>query len=256
MNLDLPSFNQIKYALQNKSKRTLSYLVKAWKILRRFRTWISKKMYKRLSRPMKRIVKKIRSIETCIRKRMICMQPRLERRYWSLVYTDGISVKALKEKKKAFLKDFVEKYIKNGNMEDEEEVEYIEDCFHDMERPKFGWRVEITLKENEPCQIDFENPDETTCDLGSNTKNELLNNLDSRYLNILAQSRQTDEGFRSAAPMECRIEFCGVLETSNSEDQTEAALQTSTQPILAPVVRNNDEFDNLENQISAPFGNN
>ena len=134
------------------------------------------------------------------------MQPRLERRYGRLIYPEGISVKSLKEKKTDFIKDLFE-YIENGNVADEE-VEYIEDCFDDMERPRFGWRVKVKLKEDESCDINFENPDQTTCDVGSKTENEELDELNSRHWNFFAESRQTDEGFRSAAPSDCRINLC------------------------------------------------
>ena len=46
-------------------------------------------------------------------------------------------------------------FVKYGDKEDTE-VQYVEDCFDDMERPRFGWNVKLTLRENEPC--DFENP--------------------------------------------------------------------------------------------------
>ena len=144
------------------------------------------------------------------------MRPRLERRYGRLIYPDGLSVKGFKDKKKDFLKDFVD-YIKNGNAEDEE-VEYIEDCFDDMDRPKFGLRVKVTLKEKEPCKINFANPEQTTCNLTSNADNEGLNRVDTGYWSYNAQSRQTGEGFRSAAPPDCRIEVCGVQAPTDDYD--------------------------------------
>ena len=148
-------------------------------------------------------------IEARMHKILVCKVPRLERRYGRLIYPDGLSVKGFKEKKKDFLKDFVD-YVKNGNAEDEE-VEFIEDCFDDMDRPKFGYRVKIMLKEKEPCQINFENPEQSTCNLTSNADNEGLNRVDTGYYDryYYAQSRQTGEGFRSAAPPDCRIELCG-----------------------------------------------
>ena len=134
------------------------------------------------------------------------MVPRLERRYGRLIYPDGLSVNGFKDTKKDFLKDFVD-YIKNGNAEDEE-VEYIEDCFDDMDRPKFGYRVKIMLKEKEPCQINFENPEQSTCNLASNPDSEGLDGSDTEDLEYFAQSRQTGEGFRSAAPPDCRTNAC------------------------------------------------
>ena len=40
---------------------------------------------------------------------------------------------------------------------------FLEDCFEDMERPRFGWRAKVTLMENEACEINFENPELSTC---------------------------------------------------------------------------------------------
>ena len=81
----------------------------------------------------------------------------------------------------------------------------IEDCFEDMERPKFGYMVKIMLKEDEPCVLNSENPDENICNLESNQSSEGFNGED---LNHYAQSRQTAEEFCSAAPPDCRVNVC------------------------------------------------
>ena len=129
---------------------------------------------------------------------MVCMGPRIKRRYGRLVYPDGLTVKSLVEKKQNFLHD-----IKHGNAEDDR-VEYIEDCFEDMERPKFGWRVKVTLMEDEPCEFDNERPELSTCRLNSTRNSGLsLSDLNSDT----AQRRQTLEEFRSAAPTDCRIRY-------------------------------------------------
>ena len=203
---ELPSYSQVRIAIRKSWPRTIGFLTKAWNTLMRFQIWIAKNMYKKLPRAFKKIVKKMGRIEARMHKKMVCLEPRLRRRYGKLVYPEGLTVKSLKEKKKNFIKDFIE-YVKNGNAEDEE-VEYIEDCFDDMERPRFGYMMKIMLKENEPCQIDFENPDQTTCNLTSNANSEDLNEssiINSKYY---AQSRQTGQDFRSAAPPDCRIELC------------------------------------------------
>ena len=132
--LNLPSYSLIRFAIRNVLPRTIGFLTKAWNILLRFRVWIAKRMYQKLPRPMKKIVKRMGRIEARLHKKMVCLEPRLRRRYGHLVYPEGLTVTALKEKKNNFLKDFVE-YVENGNAEDEE-VEYIEDCFDDMERPR------------------------------------------------------------------------------------------------------------------------
>jgi len=207
--VELPSYSQIKYAVQEKQPRTVDFLTTAYNSLSRFRVWIAKKMYKRLSRPMKRLVKKFGRVEALMHKKLVCMTPRLKRRYGQLVYPEGLTVKAIKEKKKNF-----ENFVKYGNAEDAD-VEYVEDCFDDMERPKFGWTAKVTLMKDEPCELNFENPEQSTCILSSNSDGE----ADSNYY---AQSRQTGEGFRSAATPDCRIEY--VCDTPpNTQAQAQPA---------------------------------
>jgi len=184
-------------------------------------------MYKKLPRSMKKIVKKIGRIEARIHKKLLCLEPRLKRRYGRLIYPEGLSVRALKEKKINFIKDFIE-YVKNGNAEDEE-VLYIEDCFDDMERPRFGYSVKLMLKENEPCNINFDNPDQDTCRRRTNNENEVSSRVYTGYFDNNAQSRQTGEEFTSADPPECRIEYCGIIPTNDANDPT------INVPVPAPV---------------------
>ena len=72
---------------------------------------------------MKTLVKKFGRVEALLHKNLVCLKPRLERRYGYLVYPEGLTVKAIKEQKNNFW-DF----IKHGNAEDAH-VEVIEDCF-------------------------------------------------------------------------------------------------------------------------------
>ena len=148
-----PTYSEVTQALRNTNSRKRSGLTRAWNILQRFRVWLAKRMYQRLPKPMKRIVKKIERIESILHKKMVCLKPRLERRYGRLVYPEGLTVKALVEKKQNFFED-----LKAGSPEDDH-VEFIEDCFNDMERPKFGWSVKVTLTENEPCDLNLDNPE-------------------------------------------------------------------------------------------------
>ena len=85
-------------------------------------------------------------------------------------------------------------------------MEYIEDCFKDLEKPKFGWRVKVILKEEEPCDLNIENPSLSTCGFNSNPASK---KSDSDYLTHFAQNRQTGEGFRSVAPPDCRLVLFG-----------------------------------------------
>merc|ERR1712223_2249487 len=221
----LPSYSQIKYAVQKKPKKTVDFVTAAWNSLSQFRVWIAKKMYKALPRDMKKLVKKFGRIEAIMHKVLVCIEPRLKRRYGKLVYPEGLTVKAVKEKKENFW-DFV----KYGNAEDAE-VEYIEDCFADMERPRFGWRAKVTFMENEPCEIDSENPERSTCRINSISNNEDETNY------YYAQSRQTGENFRSAAPPECRVEYvCNTpppqppIPTQPDPDQIAPAQPALAQP--------------------------
>ena len=84
-----------------------------------------------------------------------------------------------------------------------DQVEYIEDCFEDMERPKFGWSVKVTYMEDEPCDFNSEHPDLSRCKLNSTRNAGLSSDLNSDT----AQRRQTLEEFRSAAPTDCRIRY-------------------------------------------------
>ena len=178
-------------------------------------------MYKRLPSPLKKIVKKIGRIEARIHKIVVCMRPRLKRRYGTLVYPEGLTVRALKNKKESFF-DF----IKNGDA-DTEDVQYIEDCFADMERPKFGWRVRVSFKEDEPCNLDLDNPELSTCSLTSGNNGDLLRGLGNAGLaNPVAQRRQTGEQFRSAAPPDCRYRY--ICDENN---QAQANADNAAQPI-------------------------
>ena len=120
------------------------------------------------------------------------------------MYPEGLTFNAIKDKKTEFI-DFVT----NGDAEDEK-VEFIEDCFDDMDRPKFGYRVMVRLRDNEPCDINFENSDEDTCTSQLESDSKGRNGTDTKYLSQFAQNRQTGEGFRSAAPPDCRTLYvCG-----------------------------------------------
>ena len=204
--VELPSYWELKHALGNTETRKVDVLTKVWNGLVRFRLWIAKRMYKILPRPLKKIVKKIGRIEARMHKIVVCMSPRLKRRYGKVAYPEGLTVRVLKNQMESFF-DF----IKNGNAETED-VQYNEDCFADMERPKFGWRVKVSLKEDEPCNLDLDNPELSTCILTSGNNG------------TVAQSRQTGEQFQSAAPPDCRYRYiCG--ENNQAQGNTPNAVQ-------------------------------
>ena len=90
----IPLYREIKNAVENVGSKSRSILTKSWNTLRRFRLWIARKMYQKLSPSVKRIVKKIERIESSLHKKMICMKPRIQRRYGKLVYPEGFTGKS------------------------------------------------------------------------------------------------------------------------------------------------------------------
>ena len=220
----MPTLSEIRGAIRNTNSRVRSVLTKAWNHLQRFQVWVAKKMFQKLPRSLKRLVKKIGRIESMLHKKMICLKPRLKRRYGRLVYPEGLTIKALVEQKKDFFQN-----LESGDPDDDH-VEFIEDCFEDMERPKFGWSVKVTLTENEPCDFNPENPELNTCTLLSNNTNKT--NSDS------AQRRQTLEQFRSSAPPDCRIRFVcdenNEVEADVDSNNNENTPQPTTSTVLPP----------------------
>ena len=96
-----------------------------------------------------------------------------------------------------------------------------------MERPKFGWRVRVSFKEDEPCNLNLDNPELSTCILTSGNNDDLLGGLrNARLANPVAQSRQTGEQFRSAAPPDCRYRY--ICDDNN---QAQAKADNAAQPI-------------------------
>ena len=92
------------------------------------------------------------------------------------------------------------------------------------------------FKEEERCNLDLDNPELSTCILTSGNNGGGLGNagLDNRF----AQSRQTGEQFRSAAPPDCRYRYI-----CDENDQAQANAGNAAQPIedqanLAPFQTN------------------
>ena len=94
-----PAYGEISRAFSSVSSRKVSIIKKAWNTLQRFRKWIGRKMYQKLPNGLKKIVKKIERIEAKLHKLLVCLTPRLKRRYGQLVYPEGLTVKSLVEKK-------------------------------------------------------------------------------------------------------------------------------------------------------------
>ena len=89
---NFPTYSEIKDAVRNAKTRKRSILVKSWNSLQRFRIWIARKMYQKLSPSLKKIVKKIGRIETKLHKKLVCIKPRIKRKYGRLIYPEGLTV--------------------------------------------------------------------------------------------------------------------------------------------------------------------
>merc|ERR1711971_668990 len=112
-------------------------------------------------------------------------------------------LKNLKREKYKFLAS-----VDDPNDEDEEEIEYTQDCFEDMPRRDFGWSVKVSLRKNESCTFTPKlNPDMPPCimtDASAPPKPDTL------------EERQTGENFKTAAPLDCRVQY--VCDTNTLGD--------------------------------------
>ena len=107
----------------------------------------------------------------------------------------------------------IDEQLKDSIDDNEEDfkVNEIADCFDDLEPTKFGFRVKVTLMDEEPCDIGIScfNID---AEVGSMTGNSIQSA--SRYSHFkrsdTAENRQTNENFVSVSPPDCRLRnTCG-----------------------------------------------
>ena len=85
--------------------------------------------------------------------------------------------------------------------EDIFEVDSLDDCFDDVSEPLFGFRTQLMLTENEPCDINVD------CQVGNSTQTSNDNNDSSKFFR-----RQTGEEFSSDGAPSCRV----FVDPSNS----------------------------------------
>ena len=104
--LGLPTYSETKYALKKSDSKGVSILTKALNSLSRFRVWIARNTYQKLPRPMKTVVKKIGRIEAKVHKRLVCLTPKLKRRFGHLFYPNGQRVPKKLKKKRSIFPDF------------------------------------------------------------------------------------------------------------------------------------------------------
>ena len=187
------------------------------------------KIYNKLPRKLKYLVRAAKKFEAKLHRKLLCLGPNLERRMGKMTYPEnGMpikskfdifgKVKSLKDQKYDF-------FASVDDPEDEEQhVEYIEDCFPDMPRREFGWRVKYTIMKDERCTFDPNKiadindncqlpPCMPKCVITIRNNTELNNNiLQSRQY---AQQRQSGEGFRTSAPVDCRVTLSPTCDVNN-----------------------------------------
>ena len=88
------------------------------------------------------------------------------------------------------------------------EVNSFDDCFNDVDEPRYGYACRVRLVENQPCVLGVTCrgvPDDEDDDLVDlfDTAFEILTTTDST-------GRQTGEGFSSAGPADCRVRSTGA----------------------------------------------
>ena len=189
---DYPTYKEINRALRNANSKKSSSFYPAHNVLQKMRRSIEKRA---LPSALTRIGRKIEIIETRLYNLIVCLQPRLKRRFGKLLTPEGQLIKPQRETAQHFFYDSDYSYL-----EEDVKVEFIEDCFADLQRPKYGWGTKVTFMEDEPCDLDSTNPQLPPCRINSTQTTESPNYLD-------AQRRQTLEEFRSAAPVDCRIRY-------------------------------------------------
>ena len=89
----------------------------------------------------------------------------------------------------------------------DDEVNSFDDCFDDLEEPRYGFVCRVRLVENQPCVLG------STCRGVPDEDNDLIDIFDQAF-DILTTmdyaGRQTGEGFSSAGPADCRVRSTGA----------------------------------------------
>ena len=203
----LPNSNELRYAYNETKSESKGALVEAWNDFKYLSTELVNKIYSKLPRKLKYLVRAAKKFEAKVHRKLVCLEPNLRRKMGKMSYPEnGMpikskfdifgKVKSLKDQKYDF-------WASVDDPEDEDDhVEYIEDCFPDIPRRKFGWSVKYTIMKDERCTFDLSKvtDDMPKCVITNNAKdNDLFQS--QQY----AQERQIREGFRSSAPVECRV---------------------------------------------------
>jgi hypothetical protein len=143
-------------------------------------------MMSRIARSLDRAVKTFQN-------RVRCLGPRLTRRFGRRVYNHALEQMGYYNQYDSFQRrssGYYDYY--------DPEVNSLDDCFDDVSEPLYGFRVQVMLKEDEPCVL---NETCLTSD-GQLPTNVTLSSQEDDSSSF--HSRQTGEEFSSDAPPDCR----------------------------------------------------
>ena len=170
---------------------------------KRKKRWISNWQEKRENQSpdkltfLRRILSGIKRLYKRFMKNLQCLTPRLARRFGNLNFPQSQ------------LNDFPGNSDEFGQEKQETEDEFlvddVTDCFDDVEEPRYGYRVQVMLNDEEPCEIG------STC-LGVDGNISALEPNLTFYQQFFHRTleRQTNENFVSSAPPDCRLRnSCG-----------------------------------------------
>ena len=201
----LPKRRELLWKLIAKKERVNSTSKRIENNFLRFSKNLVNGIYNRLPRKLQFVVRALKKLERKVHKKLVCLEPMLKRRSGKMRFPNhgmgrynglpvkkefGLSFSNLKKQKHDFLAS-----VDDPNAQNETEIQYINDCFDDIPRMEFGWRVKITLIDNEPCSFEPTDDIDRRCVVTNNTETDTF------------QRRQTGENFRSAAPPDCRVTY-------------------------------------------------
>jgi len=220
----LPTRNELLWKLNGTRTESKGTLTRIWNNVLRFSKRLVNKIYKRLPRKLQYVTRALKKLERNIHNKLLCFEPRLLRRIGKLRFPNhdmgkynGMPVKPIPEIKTKFIDkikgfkqqkfEFLES-VDNPDAEDEVDIEYVNDCFDDMPRRMFGYSVKYNILNRTECSFGPNATVENRCIVvNTNTTQGLLTFLENQQQDE-AQRRQTNEGFRTSAGLDCRVEAC------------------------------------------------
>ena len=233
----LPTRRELLRILITNRERKKSISKRISNNILRFSKHLVNGIYYRLPRKLQFVVRALKKLERKVHKKLVCLEPMLKRRTGKMRFPNhgmgryngmpvkrefGLSFSNLKKQKYEFLAS-----VDDPNAQNETKIEYINDCFDDIPRMEFGWRVKVSLIDNEPCTFDPVDDIDRRCVVTNNTETDTF------------QRRQTGENFRSAAPADCRVTYICDSNPNDlvSQAPTQAPTPASTlAPTPAPIL--------------------